>query len=70
MLYQNAIKEALKKKHMTASELAEKIDTSRGYVSQLLSGKVKDPSFKRMLAICRAIVLSVESLVNLIDDSK
>lgn len=70
MLYQNIIKDALKRKNMNASELAQKIGTSRGYVSQMLSGKVKDPSFKRTLAICRVLDLSVESLAELIEDEK
>lgn len=70
MLYQNIIKNALKRKNMNASELAQKIGTSRGYVSQMLSGKVKDPSFKRTLAICRVLGLSIESLAELIEDEK
>lgn len=70
MLYQNIIKDALKRKNMNASELAQKIGTSRGYVSQMLSGKVKDPSFKRTLAICRVLGLSIESLAELIEDEK
>lgn len=70
MLYQDAIKDALKRKNMSASELAQKIGTSRGYVSQMLSGKVKDPSFKRTLAICRVLGLSIQSLAELIDDEK
>lgn len=70
MLYQDVIKDALKRKNMNASELAQKIGTSRGYVSQMLSGKVKDPSFKRTLAICRVLGLSIESLAELIDDEK
>lgn len=70
MLYQNIIKDALKRKNMNASELAQKIGTSRGYISQMLSGKVKDPSFKRTLAICRVLDLSVESLAELIEDEK
>lgn len=36
----------------------------------MLSGKVKDPSFKRTLAICRVLDLSVESLAELIEDEK
>ncbi len=70
MLYQNIIKDALKRKNMNASELAQKIGTSRGYVSQMLSGKVKDPSFKRTLAVCRVLGLSIESLAELIEDEK
>lgn len=70
MLYQNIIKDALKRKNMNASELAQKIGTSRGYVSQMLSGKVKDPSFKRTLAICRVLGLSIESLAERIEDEK
>ncbi|MES5161063.1 helix-turn-helix transcriptional regulator [Fannyhessea vaginae] len=70
MLYQDAIKDALKRKNMSASELAQKIGTSRGYVSQMLSGKVKDPSFKRTLAICRVLGLSIQSLAELIEDEK
>ena len=70
MLYQNIIKDALKRKNMNASELAQKIGTSRGYVSQMLSGKVKDPSFKRTLAICRVLGLSIESLAEFIEDEK
>lgn len=54
---------------MLANSL-KKIGTSRGYVSQMLSGKVKDPSFKRTLAICRVLGLSIESLAELIDDEK
>lgn len=68
MLYQDVIKDALKRKNMTASELAEKVGTSRGYISQMLSGKVKDPSFTRTLAICRILGLSVEQLAELIEN--
>lgn len=68
MLYQDVVKDALKRKNMNASELAQKIGTSRGYVSQMLSGKVKDPSFKRTLAICRVLDLSIESLAELIEN--
>lgn len=70
MLYQDVIKDALKRKNMNASELAEKVGTSRGYISQMLSGKVKDPSFTRTLAICRILDLSIESLAELIEDGK
>ncbi len=70
MLYQDVIKDALKRKNMNASELAQKIGTSRGYISQMLSGKVKDPSFKRTLAICRVLDLSVEALAEFIEDEK
>lgn len=70
MLYQDVIKDALKSKNMNAGELAQKIGTSRGYVSQMLSGKVKDPSFKRTLAICRVLGLSVESLAELIEEGE
>lgn len=70
MLYQDVIKAALKRKNMNACELAQKIGTSRGYISQMLSGKVKDPSFKRTLAICRALDLPIVSLAELIENEK
>lgn len=63
MLYQDVIKDALKRKNMNASELAQKIGTSRGYISQMLSGKVKDPSLSRSLEICRILNISIDELV-------
>lgn len=64
MGYQKTVIKAMKLRGITPTELADKIGTSRGYISKLLSGQIKDPSFTRTLEICHVLGISIDALVD------
>ncbi len=70
MGYQKTVIKAMKLRGITPAELADKIGTSRGYISKLLSGKIKDPSFTRTLEICHVLGITVEELMSSVATGK
>ncbi len=70
MLYQDVLLKMMRLKGINASELADKVGTSRGYISQLLAGKVKEPSFTRILDICHVLGITVEELMSSVATGK
>lgn len=63
MLFKDFLRVEMKRKGVSVIKMAEELQTSRGYVYQLLNGDVKDPSLSRSLEICRILSISIDELV-------
>lgn len=63
MLFKDFLRVEMKRKGVSVIKMAEGLQTSRGYVYQLLNGDVKDPSLSRSLEICNILNISIDELV-------
>lgn len=63
MLFKDFLRTEMKRKGISVIRMAEGLQTSRGYVYQLLNGDVKDPSLSRSLEICNILNISIDELV-------
>lgn len=63
MLFRDVLRTEMKEKGVSVIRLAERLNTTRSYVYQLLNGDVKDPSLSRSLEICRILNISIDELV-------
>ena len=63
MLFKDFLRTEMKRKGISVIKMAEGLQTSRGYVYQLLNGDVKDPSLSRSLEICSILNISIDELV-------
>ena len=63
MLFKDFLRVEMKRKGVSVIKMAEGLQTSRGYVYQLLNGDVKDPSHSRSLEICSILNISIDELV-------
>ncbi|KXB33949.1 DNA-binding helix-turn-helix protein [Atopobium deltae] len=63
MLFKDFLRAEMKRKGVSVIKMAEGLQTSRGYVYQLLNGDVKDPSLSRSLEICEILNISIDELV-------
>lgn len=63
MLFKDFLRTEMKRKGISVIRMAEGLQTSRGYVYQLLNGDVKDPSLSRSLEICSMLNISIDELV-------
>lgn len=63
MLFKDFLRVEMKRKGVSVIKMAEELQTSRGYVYQLLNGDVKDPSLSRSLEICSILNISIDELV-------
>ena len=63
MLFKDFLRVEMKRKGVSVIKMAEGLQTSRGYVYQLLNGDVKDPSLSRSLEICSILNISIDELV-------
>lgn len=63
MLFKDFLRAEMKRKGVSVIKMAEGLQTSRGYVYQLLNGDVKDPSLSRSLEICNILNISIDELV-------
>lgn len=71
MEYRYILMDLLNEKGVTKSELAQRIGKSRSYVSQLLNGKIKEPTFGMAIEIASALDTNIEYfVVNLDDDNE
>ena len=52
------------------AELARRIGKSRSYVSQLMSGKVKEPTLSVAYAIADALGVSVQTFIDLMHENE
>lgn len=66
MTYGEALRKLLRERDMNQAELARAIGKSNSYVSQLLSGKVKEPSVSVAFDIADALGVRVQDFLNLI----
>ena len=65
MEYGKALRLILRDLDVTQAELARRMDTSTAYVSQLCSGKIKEPSLSKAYEIADALDVSVDRFVEL-----
>ena len=69
MEYGKALRLILREVDMSQAELARGIGTSTAYVSQLCSGKIKEPSLTRAYEIADTIGVPVDRFVTLMRES-
>lgn len=65
MEYGKVLRLILRELDVTQAELARRMDTSTAYVSQLCSGKIKEPSLSKAYEIADALDVSVDRFVEL-----
>lgn len=68
MKYGDVLKILLKEKQVSNAELARRIDKSRSYVSQLINGKIDEPSFGLAIDIADALDTNIEYFVVSLED--
>lgn len=65
MEYGKALRSILRELDVSQAELARRMNTSTAYVSQLCSGKIKEPSLSRAYEIADVLGVSVDRFVEL-----
>lgn len=65
MEYGKALRTILAEVGVTQAELARRMGTSTAYVSQLCSGKIKEPTLSKAYAIADKLGVSVDRFVEL-----
>jgi len=68
MEYGEALSILLEAKDMTKADLARSIGRSRSYVSQLVNGKVKEPTITLAFAISDALGVRLEDFRRLMSE--
>lgn len=63
MLFRDVLRTEMKEKGVSVIRLAERLNTTRSYVYQLLNGEIKEPTLNRALGICDALDISIDELV-------
>lgn len=63
MLFRDVLRTEMKEKDVSVIRLAERLNTTRSYVYQLLNGEIKEPTLNRALDICDALDISIDELV-------
>lgn len=64
MLFRDVLRTEMKEKGVSVIRLAERLNTTRSYVYQLLNGEIKEPTLNRALDICDALDISIDELVD------
>lgn len=62
MLFKDVLRAEMKEKGVSVIRLAERLNTTRSYVYQLLNGEIKEPTLNRALGICDALDISIGDL--------
>ena len=65
MEYGKALRCILRETDVTQAELARRMGTSTAYVSQLCSGKIKEPTLSKAFEIADALGVSVDRFAEL-----
>lgn len=65
MEYGKALRYILRELDISQAELARRMNTSTAYVSQLCSGKIKEPSLSKAYEIADVLGVSVDRFVEL-----
>lgn len=65
MEYGKALRRILRELDVKQVDLARRMGTSTAYISQLCSGKIKEPSLSRAYEIADALGVSVDRFVEL-----
>ena len=68
MTYGEALRHLMRECGVEQAELARRIGRSRSYVSQLMSGKVKEPTLSAAYAIADALGVKVQTFLDLMHD--
>lgn len=63
MFFRDVLRTEMKEKGVSVIRLAERLNTTRSYVYQLLNGEIKEPTLNRALDICAALDISIDELV-------
>lgn len=58
------MKEYRKKQRLSLSQLSYKSGVARGYLSEIESGKYDNPSLSVICALCRALKITPNDLIN------
>ena len=70
MTYGEALRYLMRESGVEQAELARRIGKSRSYVSQLMSGKVKEPTLSVAYAIADALGVSVQTFIDLMHENE
>ena len=70
MTYGEALRYLMRESDVEQAELARRIGKSRSYVSQLMSGKVKEPTLSVAYAIADALGVSVQTFIDLMHENE
>ena len=72
MTYGQVLGRLIKERNISKAELARRIGKSRSYISQLINGKVSEPSLSLAFAIADALDVDVNYFVELMksDDGR
>lgn len=70
MTYGEALRHLMRECGIEQVELARRIGRSRSYVSQLMSGKVKEPTLSAAYAIADALGVEVQTFLDLMHDDE
>lgn len=65
MEYGKALRTILRELDVTQADLARRMGTSTAYVSQLCSGKIKEPTLSKAYDIADALGVSVDRFIDL-----
>lgn len=65
MEYGRALRLILRELDVSQADLARRMGTSTAYISQLCSGKIKEPSLSKAFEIAEALGVSVDRFVEL-----
>ena len=68
MEYRKALAILLKERKMTQADLARRTGMSRSYVSQLMSGKIKEPTLSMAFDIADALEVTVQDFRKLMEN--
>lgn len=58
--FADAVKEAMNKRSMDAKDLVEKSGVNAPYISKLLNGKIKEPTWAKACSIIDALDMTVD----------
>lgn len=68
MEYGKALRAVLEMQGMSQADLARAIGKSTAYVSQLCSGKIKEPTISKALDIAKACGVDIDVFASLMQD--
>lgn len=68
MTFADAVKKAMDKRSMDAKDLVEKSGVNAPYISKLLNGKIKEPTWTKACAIIDALDMTVDQFRDYQDD--
>lgn len=63
-----ALSQVIETRGIRKADISRRTGLSDSYLSQLLSGKIKDPSARAVYLICRTLGVSVDGVLQLADD--